>query len=188
MQFFTPVAPQEVPHIIAVWVENRFGVLNRVSGLFSSRGFNIDSLAVGTTQDPTVSRMTVVVRGDDRVIEQVIKQLNKLVEVIKVKNLSHEPHIERELLMVKVDAPRQGRQEILQLVDIFRARVIDVSAKAMVIEVVGAEEKNNAILELLTPFGIREIVRTGRIAIARSSVDTGERKPARAGRSADGAE
>ena len=170
----------EETHIIAVWVENRFGVLHRVSGLFSSRGFNIDSLAVGTTQDPGVSRMTVVVRGDDRTIEQVVKQLNKLIEVIKVKNLTHEPHLERELLLVKVDAPKQARSEILEIVDVFRARVIDLSAKALIIEVVGAEEKNSSLLDLLAPYGIREIVRTGRVAMTRSSHDSGERKNPRA--------
>jgi acetolactate synthase-1/3 small subunit len=166
-------------NIISVWVENRFGVLSRVSGLFSARGFNIESLAVGPTQDPSVSRMTVVVRGDERTIEQVVKQLNKLIDIIKVKNLSHETHLERELVLVKLDAKPAVRGELLDLVDIFRARVIDVSPKAMILEMVGAEEKIASLLDLLAPYGIRELVRTGRIAMTRSSADAGERKPAR---------
>lgn len=156
-------------HTISVLVENHFGVLAHVAGLFSARGFNIDSLAVGETEDPTVSRMTIMAHGDDRVIEQIIKQLNKLIDVIKVQDLSEEENIARELVLVKVNASANIRSDILQIVNTFRAKVVDVSANSLTVEVTGSEEKIDAMLELLRPFGIKEVVRTGTIALARKS-------------------
>ncbi|MBI5970668.1 MAG: acetolactate synthase small subunit [Deltaproteobacteria bacterium] len=155
-------------HTISVLVTNEFGVLSRISGLFSGRGFNIESLTVAETLDPKISRMTIVTRGDDKVIEQINKQLNKLVSVIKVHDFTGEAHIERELALVKVSASAADRAEILSIVDIFRAKVVDVSPKSYTIEITGDEEKIGAIVELCRPFGIKEIVRTGRIAMARS--------------------
>ncbi len=154
-------------HTIAVLVENRFGVLSRVVGLFSARGYNIESLSVGETLDPTVSRMTLVVRGDEFVIEQVIKQLHKLIDVIKVTDLTEESHVERELVLVRVNAEPATRAEILRTADIFRAKVVDVTTTTFTLEVTGDEQKLDAIVELLRPFGIQELVRTGKVAIAR---------------------
>src|SRR5213594_4005518 len=152
-------------HTIAVLVENKFGVLSRVAGLFSARGYNIESLSVGETLDPSVSRMTLVVRGDAFVIEQVMKQLHKLIDVI---DLSEETHVEREMLLIRVNAEPAARAEILRIADIFRAKVVDVTAASYTLEVTGEESKIEAILELLRPFGIQEVVRTGKVAIARS--------------------
>ena len=156
-------------HTISVLVENHFGVLAHVAGLFSARGFNIDSLAVGETDDPTVSRMTIVAHGDDRVIEQITKQLNKLIDVIKVQDLTQEEHISRELVLIKVGATATNRSDILQVVNTFRGKVVDVGQKALTVEVTGSEEKIDAMLELLRPFGVKEVVRTGTIALARKS-------------------
>ncbi|MFQ5898110.1 MAG: acetolactate synthase small subunit [Candidatus Methylomirabilia bacterium] len=156
-------------HTIAALVENRFGVLSRVAGLFSARGYNIESLSVGETLDPTVSRMTLVVRGDEFVIEQVIKQLHKLIDVLKVTDLTEEGHVERELILVKVNAEPVSRAEILRIADIFRAKVVDVTPLTYTVEATGDESKVDAIVELLRPFGIQELVRTGKVAIARSS-------------------
>ncbi|MFQ5829143.1 MAG: acetolactate synthase small subunit [Candidatus Methylomirabilia bacterium] len=155
-------------HTIAVLVENRFGVLSRVAGLFSARGYNIESLSVGETLDPTVARMTLVVRGDEFVIEQVIKQLHKLIDVIKVTDLTEENHVEREMILVKVNAEPTSRAEILRIADIFRAKVVDVTLLTYTLEASGDESKVNAIVELMRPFGIQELVRTGKVAIARS--------------------
>lgn len=154
-------------HIISVLVENKFGVLARVSGLFSARGFNIDSLAVGETEDPSVSRMTIVVAGDDRILEQVTKQLHKLVEVIKIQDLTKDDFIDRELVLVKVNATGAKRSEVMQIVDIFRAKIVDVNPKSVVVEMTGDQNKIKALINLLSSFGIKEIVRTGRIAMAR---------------------
>jgi acetolactate synthase-1/3 small subunit len=154
-------------HTIAVLVENRFGVLSRVAGLFSARGYNIESLSVGETLDSTVSRMTLVVRGDEFVIEQVIKQLHKLIDVIKVTDLTEESHVEREMALVRVNAEPANRAEILRTADIFRAKVVDVTPTTFTLEVTGDEQKIDAIVELLRPFGIQELVRTGKVAIAR---------------------
>ena len=154
-------------HTIAVLVENRFGVLSRVAGLFSARGYNIESLSVGETLDPTVSRMTLVVRGDAFVIEQVIKQLHKLIDVIKVTDLTEENHVEREMILLKVNAEPTSRAEILRIADIFRAKVVDVTPATYTLEATGDESKVTAIVELLRPFGIQELVRTGKVAIAR---------------------
>jgi acetolactate synthase-1/3 small subunit len=156
-------------HTISVLVENRFGVLARVAGLFAGRGYNIDSLCVGETDDPTMSRMTIVVTGDDRIIEQIMKQLNKLIDVIKVTDLTKEDHVERELVLIKVNTDEgRKRAQIMEIVDIFRAKIIDVSPKALTVEITGDEDKINAIIKLLKPFGILELIRTGKIAIARS--------------------
>lgn len=156
-------------HIISVLVENHFGVLASVAGLFSARGFNIDSLAVGETEDPTVSRMTIVAHGDERVIEQIVKQLNKLIDVIKVQDLTLEENIARELVLVKVNAGAARRSDLLQIVNTFRAKVVDVNPEALTVEVTGTEEKIDAMLELFRPFGIREVVRTGTVALSRKS-------------------
>ncbi len=164
-------------HTIAVHVENRFGVLSRVANLFSARGYNIESLSVGETLDPTVSRMTIVVRGDEFVIEQVTKQLHKLIDVIKVSDLTDERHVERELVLIRVNAEPQHRAEILRIADIFRARVVDVTPVSFVLEATGDEEKLEALVELLRPLGIQELVRTGKIAIARGPM-TRSRKSA----------
>jgi len=156
-------------HTIAVLVENRFGVLSRVAGLFSARGYNIESLSVGETLDPTVSRMTLVVCGDAFVIEQVIKQLHKLIDVIKVTDLTEENHVEREMILLKVNAEPTSRAEILRIADIFRAKVVDVTPATYTLEATGDESKVTAIVELLRPFGIQELVRTGKVAIARGA-------------------
>jgi acetolactate synthase-1/3 small subunit len=154
-------------HTIAVLVENKFGVLSRVAGLFSARGYNIESLSVGETLDPTVSRMTLVVRGDEFVIEQVMKQLHKLIDVIKVSDLTDDRHVERELVLIRVNAEPQHRAEVLRTADIFRAKVIDVTASSFTLEATGDEGKIEALIELLRPLGVQEIVRTGKVAIAR---------------------
>ncbi len=154
-------------HTIAILVENKFGVLSRVAGLFSARGYNIESLSVGETLDPTVSRMTIVVRGDEFVIEQVTKQLHKLIDVVKVSDLTDDSHVERELVLIRVNAEPQHRNEILRTADIFRAKVVDVTPSSFVLEATGDEAKLEALLELLRPMGVQEIVRTGKVAISR---------------------
>ncbi len=154
-------------HTISVLVENEFGVLSRVSGLFSGRGFNIESLTVAETLDPTVSRMTIVTSGNEQIVEQILKQLNKLVSVIKVIDLTNAETVDRELELMKVNADPETKAEVLRLVDIFRAKIVDVASRCYTIEMTGDEEKINALLQLLKPIGIREIVRTGRVAIAR---------------------
>ncbi|MCD6574430.1 acetolactate synthase small subunit [Candidatus Aerophobetes bacterium] len=154
-------------HIISVEVENRFGILARIASLFSARGFNIDSLAVGETEDPTVSRITIVVPGDNQVIEQVIKQLRKLIDVIKVVDLTSKPTVTRELILARVNARGKDRDEIMRLVEIFRARIVDVHPESLTLEVTGDEEKINGILTLLKPFGIKKLVRTGKVALLR---------------------
>ncbi|HHW28446.1 MAG TPA: acetolactate synthase small subunit [Syntrophomonadaceae bacterium] len=154
-------------HILAVLVENQPGVLTRVAGLFSRRGYNIESLAVGQTHDPEISRMTIVVDGDDRVIEQVVKQLEKLVDVIDVRDISEAEHVDRELVLIKVKAEPKVRGEIMQIVDIFRARIVDIGHNSLIIECTGDEGKIRAIEKSLKPFGILELVRTGKIAMVR---------------------
>jgi len=156
-------------HVITLLVENEFGVLARIAGLFSGRGFNIENLSVAPTLDPTVSTMTLVTHGDDQIIEQVIKQLNKLISVIKVMDLIEKDFVEREMILVKVSATAETREEILRVVDIFRGKVIDVGSKTYTIEVTGDEKKIAAILALLKPLGIKELVRTGRVAMIRGS-------------------
>jgi acetolactate synthase-1/3 small subunit len=174
-------------HTIAVLVENKFGVLSRVAGLFSARGYNIESLSVGETLDPTVSRMTLVVRGDAFIIEQVIKQLHKLIDVIKVTDLSEEDHVEREMLLLKVNAEPTSRAEILRIADIFRSKVVDVTPTTYTLEVTGEEGKIEAIIDLLRPFGIQEIVRTGKVAIARGPKTRLRKVEERLGKSREGA-
>ena len=161
-------------HTISVTVENKFGVLARVSGLFSSRGYNIDSLAVGETNDPAVSRMTIVVRGDDKVLEQVLKQLDKLVDVIDVNDLPEGSYIARELAMVKVNCDNARRSEILEIVDIFRAKTIDVGCKSLTLQITGREGKVDAFLRMMEQFGIIEIARTGRVAMQREEAENPE--------------
>lgn len=156
-------------HTITVLVENRPGVLARVSGLFARRGFNIESLAVSITADPTVSRMTIVVTGDAAVLDQITKQLNKLIDVIKVFDYTDQQIVERELAMVKVNAEAKNRAEIMQIVDIFRAKIIDISDRTFTVEVTGSVEKINAMENLLLPYGIQELVRTGKIAMVRGA-------------------
>ncbi|WP_073089490.1 acetolactate synthase small subunit [Thermosyntropha lipolytica] len=154
-------------HILAVTVENKPGVLTRVATLFRRRGYNIESLAVGETENPDISRMTIVVSGDDRVIEQVTKQLYKLIDVIKIVDISEEKAVERELMLIKVKADATVRAEILQIVEIFRARIVDIGRDSLIIEVTGDSEKIEAIEDSLRPFGIIELVRTGKIAMVR---------------------
>jgi acetolactate synthase I/III small subunit len=155
-------------HTITVLVENHFGVLARVSGMFSARGYNIASLCVGETEDPSVSRMTVVVSGDDRVLEQIVKQLNKIVDVIEVIDLTREDFVDRELVMLKIEVNSSRRSEVMEIAAIFRAKVVDMGADALTVEVTGSGGKVNAFIDMMRPFGVKELVRTGRIAIARS--------------------
>ena len=154
-------------HTISALVENHFGVLCRVSGLFASRGFNIDSLSVGETENPDVSRMTIVVKGDDRVLEQVNKQLGRLVDVIKIIDMTKGSFVERELALIKVSADKKTRPEIIQITEIFRAKVVDVSSTSMTIEATGKDDKINAMIGMLKPFGIKEMARTGSVALLR---------------------
>ncbi|HLD30330.1 MAG TPA: acetolactate synthase small subunit [bacterium] len=158
-------------HTISVLVENKPGVLARIAGLFSARAFNIDSLAVGETEAADVSRMTIVVRGDDRILEQVEKQLNKLPDVIKVADFVNTEYIERDLMMVKVECGPKTRSEIIEIADIFRAKILDVARDSLIIEMTGDEEKIGALMKLIRPFGIRELVRTGIVAMARGRKD-----------------
>lgn len=160
-------------HTLAVMVENNPGVLARVAGLFSRRGYNIDSLAVGRTENPEVSRMTIVVEGDQRVLEQVTKQLHKLVDVIKISDVTTERYVDRELVMIKVSATPSQRGEIMQIADIFRARIVDLGAKSITVECTGNDGKINAFEESLRPYGIKELVRTGKIAMLRGIRYTG---------------
>jgi len=158
-----------VKYTLSVLVENHPGVLSRVAGLFSRRGFNIDSLAVGVTEDPTISRITIVVNGDDYIVEQVSKQLNKLIDVIKVKKLNPKEAVERELALIKVNASSQTRSDIIQITEIFRANIVDVSKETLTIEISGDEDKIEAFIELIKQYGIKEVVRTGIIAIERGN-------------------
>jgi len=156
-------------HTISALVENHFGVLCRISGLFSSRGFNIDSLSVGETEDPKVSRMTIVVNGDDRVLEQIVKQLNRLIDVIRVIDITHGTFIERELALIKVKSDPTTRSEIIQISEVFRASIVDVSTHSMTIEVTGKVDKINAMITMLSQYGITEMARTGNVALLRDS-------------------
>lgn len=153
-------------HTIAVLVENKPGVLARVSSLFRRRGFNIESLAVGTTGREDISRMTIVVSGDEKTIEQVMKQLNKLIEVIKVSDLTYNS-VERELALIKVNVTPEKRSEIIEIANIFRARIVDVSRESFIIEITGDEDKINAFIDLMRQYGIKELSRTGKISMAR---------------------
>lgn len=157
-------------HTIAVLVKDHPGVLARVAGLFTRRGFNIESLAVGHTEENNISRMTIIVEGDERALEQITKQLNKLIDVIRVRDIFPSNSVERELALIKVNTNSLvNRSEIIQMVDIFRAKIIDVNSQMMTIETTGTEDKVNALIELLKPFGLKEVVRTGKIALFRGS-------------------
>ena len=156
-------------HVVSCLVENHFGVLARIAGMFSSRGFNIDSLAVGETSDPTISRVTIVTHGDDFITEQIIKQLRKLIDVIRVQDLTAESHVERELILAKISCNKETRGEIMQIASIFRGRIVDVGGESVVIEMVGNQERTGAFLALLEPFGILEVARTGSIGLCRGT-------------------
>ena len=154
-------------HTISVLVENKFGVLTRVAGLFSGRGYNIDSLNVAPTQDPTTSRMTIVTRGDDATVDQIVKQLNKLVNVMHVHDFREGEAVDRELVLVKVSVDSKTRAEVMQITDIFRAKIVDVQPKSLTIEVTGDESKVEKLLSLLKNFGIIDLTRTGKVALPR---------------------
>ncbi len=163
-------------HTLVAWMRDKPGVLNRVSGLLRRRNFNIDSLQVGHSETPGISRMTFVVDGDDRMLDQVVKQLIKLVDVTRVDNISEKPSVIREMALVRVTANRETRSEIMQIVDIYRGSIVDVARESMVVQIVGAEEKVDSMLDLLQGFGIQEMVRTGRVALERSTVGRSGRR------------
>jgi acetolactate synthase I/III small subunit len=160
-------------HTLVALMEDKPGVLNRVSGLFRRRNYNIESLSVGHSEEPGISRMTIVVNGDERIVEQVVKQLEKLVNVTNVRNVSHEPAVIRELALIKVKAGPGTRSEIIELTNVFRARIIDVGATALTVEITGPEDRVNSLLGLLKPYGIEELARTGRVAMVRSNGSIG---------------
>lgn len=155
-------------HTISILVENKFGVLARVAGMFSGRGFNIDTLNVGPTLDPSTSSMTIVVRGNDKVLEQVIKQLDKLVDVISVQDFRDEEYVDRELVLLRVKAGAKTRSEIMQICDIFRAKIIDVQPANLAIEITGTETKITKFVNLMESFGVTELTRTGKVALSRN--------------------
>jgi len=156
-------------HVVSTLVENRAGTLSRVSGLFSRRGFNIDSLTVGETDNPSISRMTIAVTGEERILEQIIKQLEKLVDVIAVKELDGSSCLRREIMLVKIGVDEKNRPAVLEIAGIFRARVVDVSQKTITVEATGNMEKLNGLLILLRPYGILELARTGLVALERGT-------------------
>jgi acetolactate synthase-1/3 small subunit len=160
-------------HTLSILVENKPGVLSRIAGLFSGRGFNIESLSVAETLDATISRMTIVTRGNDQILEQIIKQLNKLVNVIKVIDFVNGDFVNREMALIKVNVTDENRSEFLNIVDIFRGKVVDVSHDAYVVEVTGDEGKLNAIINLCKPMGIKEVARTGKVAMMRGAKQKG---------------
>ncbi|HWP59365.1 MAG TPA: acetolactate synthase small subunit [Candidatus Acidoferrales bacterium] len=165
-------------HIISVLVENKFGVLARVAGLFSARGYNIESLSVAPTLDPTTSMITIVTQGDDRIIEQIMKQLNKVIEVLKVVDLTEVDYVERETALIKVNARPEHRDEAIRICDIFRAKIVDSTPHTYTIEITGDADKLEAIINLLKPLGIKELVRTGRVAMAREAAKAARRNGA----------
>ncbi len=154
-------------HTISLLVENRFGAFNRIAGMFSAKGYNLDSITVGPTDHESISRMTVVVSADDSVVEQITKNLNKLIDTLKVVDLTYESFVERELVLIKVRTMPETRSEIMQIVDIFRAKIVDISPATMTVEATGGNEKVDAIVKMLKPFVIKEIARTGRVAMKR---------------------
>jgi acetolactate synthase I/III small subunit len=160
-------------HVLSALVQNQPGVLAQVSGMLASRGFNIDSLAVGETEDAQLSRMTFVVHGDDNVLDQVRKQLDKIVSIVRVDDISSENYVERDLMLIKLVAPSDKRTEIALLVEMFRARVVDIDHDNLMIEISGQEQKIEAFIELMRPFGIIELARTGRIALVRGHAKKG---------------
>ena len=154
-------------HTISVLVENKFGVLTRVAGLFSGRGYNIDTLNVGPTHDSGLSRMTIVTTGDDATLDQIVKQLNKLPNVMKVQDFRNEEYVDRELVLVKVAVDSKSRAEVMQITDIFRAKIVDVQPKSLTIEITGNDSKVEKFLDLMNSFGVQEITRTGQVALPR---------------------
>jgi len=154
-------------HTISVLVENKFGVLTRIAGLFSGRGYNIDTLNVGPTHDPNTSRMTIVTRGDDATLEQIVKQLNKLVDVLQVRDFREGEYVDRELVLVKVNVDSKTRAEVMQITDIFRAKIVDVQPASLTIEITGDESKVEKFIELMKTFGVLELNRTGKVALPR---------------------
>jgi acetolactate synthase-1/3 small subunit len=162
------VPRQTMRHTISVLVENKFGVLTRIAGLFSGRGYNIDTLNVAPTHDANTSSMTIVTRGDDATLEQIVKQLNKLVDVLKVTDFREGEYVDRELVLVKVGIDSRTRAEVMQITDIFRAKIVDVQPKSLTIEITGDESKIEKFLELMKSFGIIELTRTGKVALPRS--------------------
>ena len=154
-------------HTISVLVENKFGALTRIAGLFSGRGYNIDTLNVAPTQDPSASRMTIVTRGDDATLEQIVKQLNRLVDVLKVIDFRDGEYVDRELALVKVAVDSMSRAEVMQITDIFRAKIVDVQPKTVTIEITGSEDKVEKFIDLMRAFGIVDLTRTGKVAMAR---------------------
>lgn len=160
-------------HTLSVLVENKPGVLTRVTSLFARRGFNIDSLAVGVTEDPTLSRITIVVGGEDTPIEQVTKQLHKLINVMKIQDLGASDMVDRELVLYKVNAPAERRHEIIEIANVFRAKIVDVGRNSLTIEATGAGDKLTAMEDLLRAYGIKELARTGKIALSRGLRETG---------------
>jgi acetolactate synthase-1/3 small subunit len=167
-------ASNRIRHVLSALVQNQPGVLAHVSGMFASRGFNIESLAVGETEDPQLSRITVVVNGDDRLLEQIRKQLEKIVTVVKVLDISKADFVERDLMLIKIDAPPSQRLELQGLVQIFRGRIVDVGSDQMMVEISGQEKKIEAFIDAVRPYGIRELARTGRIAMVRGIVGEAE--------------
>jgi acetolactate synthase-1/3 small subunit len=163
----------EREHTIAVLVENKSGVLAHIAGLFSGRGFNIKELSVGETENPEYSRMTIVVKGDDQIVEQIKKQLNKFIDVIKVIDLTNIPSVHREIILIKVKAQPTRRQEIFQIVEVFKGKIVDISQNSLTIEVTGITEKIEAFVAILKPYGIQEIARTGRVSISRGMSKAG---------------
>lgn len=159
-------------HTITVLVENKFGVLSRISGLFSGRGYNIESLSVNKTLEEGISIMTIVTTGDDAIVEQIIKQLRKLVNVLKVRDVSQMEHIEREMMLVKVRTEKTNRSEIFNIISTFRGKTIDITNNSLVVEITGASDKLMAFVKVLEPYGIIEVVRTGAIALSRGSKPT----------------
>jgi acetolactate synthase-1/3 small subunit len=160
-----------IKHTLSVLVENKPGVLTRVASLFARRGFNIDSLAVGETEDPTLSRMTIVVGADENAIEQITKQLHKLINVIKIQDLDPKDMIDRELVLYKINASPERRHEIIEIANVFRAKIVDVGKNSLTIEATGTSDKLAAMEDLLRAYGIKELARTGKIALARGSRD-----------------
>ena len=163
----TVTHPHLKRHTISVLVENKFGAFVRVAGMFSAKGYNIDSISVGATEEEDISRMTIVTHGDDQIIEQITKQLNKLIDTIKVVDLTFESFVHRELVLVKVQSTQSSRPEIMQIAEIFRAKVVDISPKSLTLESTGNQQKVDAIIKMLKPFGIKELARTGRVALKR---------------------
>ena len=163
----------EREYTIAVLVENKSGVLAHISGLFSGRGFNIKELSVGETENSEYSRMTIVVRGDDKIVEQIKKQLNKFIDVVKVIDLTNIPSVHREIILIKVKAPQNRRQEIFQIAEVFKGKVVDISLDSLTLVVTGITEKIEAFVSILKPYGIQEIARTGRVSISRGISRTG---------------